>query len=252
MARNLMIVSLLSAVFTAPAFADEIFSLAFGFAYIEPKGTFAGDDGVTSTNINFEDDLDFEASRGLVAEVALQGGRLWLSATYLPLDFSSRGRANRDIVFRGRVFTVGADVRSDVEIDFFDFGLAYHILDLDYGSLRLQLGPELAVKYAEIGMLIEAISGIDSESVSATEVAPTIGVRGRGSMGDIFSLVGRIGYIEHHDESCLDAEVQIEYSPLPMLGIFVGYRYIKGDLHDSDVILDSTFSGPYAGAALSF
>ena len=252
MTRHLLLVPFLSAAFVASASADEIFSLKFGFAYIEPEGTFSGDDGVTSTEINFKDDLDFEASRGLVAEVALQGGRFWLSATYLPMDFSSSGTANRDIVFRGRVFTVGTDVRSDVTIDFLDFGLAYHILDFDYGSLRIQLGPEVAVKYANIEMFIEEIRGIESESVSATEVAPTIGVRIRGSIGDFLSVVGRIGYFEHDDESLLDAEIQTEYSPLPMLGVFVGYRYIDVDLHDSGATLDSTFSGPYVGAVARF
>ncbi len=252
MARILTVVSLLSAMLAGPAIADEIFSLKFGFAYIEPKGTFAGDDGVTSTKIDFENDLDFDGSSGLVAEIALQGGRFWLSGTYLPLKFASSGTASRDIAFRGKIFAVGADVRSDVEIDVFDIGIAYHVLDFDHGPARWQLGPEVVVKIADIEILVEEISGIDSESLTTTELVPTIGIRVRGSMGDLFSVVGRIGYFEFREDSCFDAEVQIEYSPVPMLGIFAGYRYIEVEVNDSDVILDSTFAGPYAGVVARF
>lgn len=252
MIRNIFIVSLLSVVFAAPAVADEIFSLKIGFASIDPDGKFAGENGGVATKIDFDDDLNFDNSEGVFAEAAVQLGRFRVSGGYLPLDFSGNGTITSDINFNGQTFSASTNVSSDVKIDVFDIAVAFYVIDFDDGPLRVQLGPELGVKIADIDMSVRDTSGGATESVSGTVPVPTIGARGRIALSDFVGVVGRIGYLEIRDNSFLDAEVQIEYSPLPMLGVFAGYRYIDVDVDESGVILQSTFSGPFAGVLARF
>ncbi len=252
MIRALFLFSLLTVVFATPAFADEIFSLKIGYASLEADGTFAGNNGGIGTTIDLDSDLNFDESEDVYAEAALQLGRIRFSAAYLPLEFSGAGALNRDITFGGQTFTAGTNVSSDVEAEVIDIGLAFHLLDFDDGPARVQLGPEVAVKVVDVDMSIADPAGATAESVSATVPVPTIGARGRIAFSDYAGVVGRIGYLEISGNSFLDADIQLEFSPLPLVGIFVGYRYLDVDVDESDVVLDSTFSGPYAGVLARF
>jgi hypothetical protein len=81
---------------------------------------------------------------------------------------------------------------------------------------------------------------------------PTIGARARVGIADFVALIGRVGYVEYDDNTFLDADGQIEISPIPLVGIYGGYRYLDIDVDESDIVLDATFKGPYAGAFLRF
>jgi hypothetical protein len=72
------------------------------------------------------------------------------------------------------------------------------------------------------------------------------------AFGDMFGIVGRVGYISYSDNSFLDAEVQVEFSPVPMVGIYAGYRLFDIDIDENDVLLDLRFSGPFAGVMVRF
>ncbi|NIR30064.1 MAG: hypothetical protein GWN84_12265 [Gammaproteobacteria bacterium] len=250
--RRLTPIVLFTFVVASPVLADETFSLKVGYATLDPDGKFAGENGGIATEIDFDDDLGFDSSDGVIAEGAVQLGPFRLSAGYLPLDFSGDGRLTQDITFGGETFTVGTDVKSDVEIDVYDFGFAFHLLNLDDGSTRVQLGPELAVKLADIDMSIRESAGGTSERVGATVPVPTIGARGRVGFADYFGVVGRVGYLEVSGNSFLDADVQVEFSPVPLVGVFAGYRYVNIDVDESGVLFDSTLAGPYVGAMVRF
>ncbi len=252
MIRKSLAVLLLSSVFSAPALADETFSLKIGFASIDPDGVFAGENGGSATRIDFDDDLNFDSSEGVYAEAAFQLGPFRLSGAYLPLDFSGNGTITSSITFDGTTFPASTNVASTVEMEIFDIGVAFHIINFDDGPMRVQLGPEVAVKITDVDMSVRDTSGGPTERVSATVPVPTIGARGRIAFSDYVGVVGRIGYLEISENSFLDAEIQIEYSPVPTLGVFAGYRYIDVDVDESGVILQSTFAGPFAGVFARF
>ena len=252
MIRELIVVSFLSAVFSASSLADETFSLKVGFASLDADGKFAGENGGIATEIDFDGDLNFDDSEEVYAEGAFQLGPFRVSAAYLPLDFSGSGTITSDIIFGGQTFPAGTNVASDVEMEVFDLAVAFHLINFDDGPMRVQLGPEVAVKIADVDMSVRDTSGGPTERISGTVPVPTIGARGRVALSDFIGVVGRIGYLEIQDNSFLDAEIQVEYSPLPTLGIFAGYRYIDVDVDESDVILQSTFAGLFAGVFARF
>jgi hypothetical protein len=58
--------------------------------------------------------------------------------------------------------------------------------------------------------------------------------------------------MEYQDNSFFDVDAQVEFSPLPLVGLFAGYRYLDVDIDEDDVLIDASFKGPYAGALIRF
>ena len=236
----------------SPALADELFSLKLGFQHLTPDGDFAvSADSLGGTTVNIDDDLELDDSDDFSLEAALQLGSFRLSAAYLPISFSGNSILTNDTNFNGETFVANSHVKSNVDLDIYEAGLCWHLVNIDDLPTRIQLGPELAVKYIDAKIEIEDIIGTkESESVRAA--VPTIGLRGRLAIGDSLGVVGRAGYLEYDNNAFLDIDVQVEYSPLPMVGIFAGYRYLDIDIDKDDVMLNATFDGPYVGALIRF
>jgi outer membrane protein len=235
------------ALSVVPVMADEMISFKAGYLSLSPEGEFAVFSGGVGTKVDMEDDLGFDDSEEFMAEAAVQLGSFRLTAGYLPLKFSGSG-STTGIIFNGQPFVGTVD--SDVDIDLYDVGLTWYLLNFDDLPVRLQLGPEVSVKYVEADISMRSITASESESVSVP--VPTIGLRGRVGLSDFLGLAGRVGYLEYDDNSFLDADAQLEFSPLPLVGIFAGYRYMDIEVDESDVFLDVTFDGPYGGAFIRF
>lgn len=238
------------ALTAAPALADEMVSLKVGYLTLSPEGEFAVFDGGIGTTVDMEDDLGFDDSEELMAEAAVQLGSFRLAAAYLPLRFSGHGTLSRDVAFGGQTFHVSDSVDSDVDIDLYDVGLTWHLLNLDDLPVRLQLGPELSVKFVDAELSMK--SGAVSETESVIAPVPTIGLRGRVGLADFLGLVGRVGYLDYDNNSFVDADVQVEFSPVPLVGVFAGYRYFDIEVDEDDVFIDAHFDGPYGGVLVRF
>lgn len=235
----------------APAHADELFSFKASYQNLNPEGDFAvADDGLTGTSVDMDGDLDFDDSDDYYMEAALQLGDFRLFAAYQPVGFSGEGVLTDSIRFNGRTFAAGSPVSSDVDLDIYEAGLAWYMVNIDDLPVRVQLGPELAVKY--IDATIDMKSGGIEESASAEVPLPTVGLRGRIAISDFLGVAGRAGYMEYSGNSFTDLDAQVEFSPVPLVGLFAGYRYLDIDLDEDDVMVDASFSGPYAGAMIRF
>ena len=244
---------ILLALTVSPVCADELFSLKAGYHQLTPDGEFAvSAGGFSGTPIDMDEDLNFDDSEDFYAEAALQLGAFRLFAAYLPLEFTGSGTLSEDIVFNGETFTIGTRVDSAVELDVFEAGLAWYLINIDDLPTRIQLGPELAVKYVDATLAVDENLTGRSESESVAVPIPTIGLRARIALGDYFGLSARAGYLEYDKNSFLDADVQVEFSPLPLVGVFAGYRYVDIDVDEEDVLIDATLDGPFVGALIRF
>jgi len=242
----------LTLLFPLQATADEMVSLKVGYQKLSPSGNFTGSENGIGTSVDIEDDLNMDDNEDVTAEVALQLGPFRLSAGYLPLKFSGTGELTSDFFFNGEKYTVGETVKGDIDVDLYDIGLTWYLINFDDLPVRLQLGPEIAVKIVDGDLSVNSRTTGIRESVSGTAAAPTIGARARVGISDFIALVGRVGYIEYDDNTFLDADAQVEISPIPLVGIYGGYRYLDIDVDESDIVLNATFDGPYAGAFLRF
>lgn len=251
--KRIFFLSALIALTVAPVCADELFSLKAGYHQLTADGEFAvSRNGQMGTPIDMNDDLNFDDSEDFYAEAALQLGAFRLFAAYLPLEFEGSGTLTENVNFNGVTFMAEAQVDSSVKLDVYEAGIAWHVINIDDLPTRIQLGPELTVKFVDATLAVrEDLTG-QSESDEVAAPIPTIGLRGRIALGDYFGLSARAGYLEYDDNSFLDADAQIEFSPLPLVGVFAGYRYMDIDVDEEDVVIDATLDGPFVGALIRF
>lgn len=241
---------------SSTSFADELLSIKAGYQLLSPEGSIAGTVNGVGQKVDVRRDLDLDDSGGLTGEVALQMGNSRLAFNYLPISFSGTGTLKVDGTFNGQAFSVNDQVKSELDIALYDIGYTYFLLNLDDLPSRLQLGLELAVKIADAEVMLRNLGTTGSLVFEETETAlvpiPTLGVRGRVALADFIGLVGRVGYMEYNDNQFLDAEAQVEFSPLPTLGLYAGYRYFDLKIDDSDLFVETEFSGPFGGLLVRF
>jgi hypothetical protein len=252
----MLLVFALALILPTQVLADEIVSLKVGFINLSPEGSFASGDttlaNLVPTKIDLEDDLDFDDKTKVMAEAALQLGSFRLSAGYLPLKFDGTSTLLNEVVFENDTFN--GRVKGKLDVDLYDLALAWHIVNIDDAPVRFQFGPELSVKIVDGTVSMEDLDEliVRREEVSGTAPVPTIGARARVGLGDFVALIGRVGYLEVSGNSFLDADAQVEFSPLPFVGVFAGYRHLDLDIDEDDLVIDATFAGPYAGAFVRF
>lgn len=234
------------------AFADELISLKLGYQLLSPEGSVAGTINGIGQKVDLERDLDLDDSENVTAEVALQWGSSHFSFNYLPIGFSGTGTLTVTGEFNGETFSVDDTVKTDLDIDLYDIGYTYYLLNFDDLPTRFQLGFEVAVKIADVDLTFNDVTQHFVESESATVPIPTIGVRSRIALADFLGVTGRIGYMEYDGNHFLDAEAQLEFSPFPMVGFYAGVRYFDLKIDEDDVFVETKFSGPFGGLLVRF
>lgn len=231
------------------AHADEAISVKVGYASLTASGNLSATAlGVPGTTLS-DSALGLKRSNNVIAEAALQLGDSRLSVSYLPLKFSGSSSLAAGTSFNGVAIPAGA-VTSELKADIFDFGYTYYLINMDDLPSRLQLGIETSIKYIRVDTMLSG--GGVTQTASANIPVPTIGARGRVALADFIGISARAGYIGYNDNRFLDVDAQVEFSPLPTLGIYGGYRYLDVKVDSSGVALDAQFSGPYVGAFFRF
>lgn len=237
---------------SSSVFADELFSLKGGYQLLSPEGSIAGTIDGVGQEVDLERDLNLDDSENITAEIALKWGDSHLSFNYLPIDFSGTGTLTVDGEFNGEPFSEDDVVKTDLDIDLYDIGYTYYLLNFDDLPTRFQFGLELAVKIADVDLTFNDLTQNFVESESVTVPIPTIGVRTRIALADFLGITGRIGYMEFNDNHFLDAEAQLEFSPFPMVGLYAGVRYFDLKIDEDDVFVETKFSGPFGGLLVRF
>lgn len=241
------------ALATMPASADEAFSMKAGYLSLNPSGQVAATTaGIAGTKVDVDRDLGMGRSNGIMVEAALQMGDSRLSATYLPLKFTGTGTLQTAVNFNGQAYNLGSTVTSTFKADIYDIAYTYYLINMDDMPSRLQIGIDTSVKITKAETTLSDSTLGTTQTRSATIPIPTIGARGRVALADFVGLSGRIGYLGYAGNRFMDGEAQIEFSPIPTLGIFGGYRFIQLKVDRSGVFADLRFSGPFAGALFRF
>ena len=237
---------------TGNLYADELLSVKAGYQILEPEGTIGGTINNIGGTVDIQNDLDFDDSEDFSGEVAISWGNSRLSLNYLPLDFSGTGTLSDTIVLNGTEFSASTEVKSNLSIDLYDIGYTYYLLNFDDLPTRFQFGLEVAVKVADADFSITESTTGQTESESVLAPIPTVGARARIALADYLGIVGRIGYMEYSGNHFLDAEAQVEFSPIPMLGIYAGYRYFDLTIDEDELYVDAKITGPFAGVMVRF
>lgn len=232
------------------AHADETISIKAGYATLTATGNLAvTSQGITGTNLS-DSTLGLKRSNNVTAEVAIQLGDGRLTASYLPLKFSGSSTLGTAVNFNGQNFTAGTAITSELKASITDIGYTYYLVNMDDLPSRLQFGIETSLKYIQLDSSLSGGGVVANSSVNIP--LPTIGLRGRVALADFIGLSGRVGYVGYNGNTFTDVDAQIEFSPLPTLGIYGGYRYLDVKADSSGVVLDTQFKGPFAGLFFRF
>ena len=232
------------------AFADETISIKVGYAALTPTGSIAVNAGGLTGTVLTDTTLGLKRSDNVTAELAIQLGDGRLSASYLPMKFSGASTLATNTNFNGQTFAATTAVTSELKATLTDIGYTYYLVNMDDLPSRLQFGIEPSLKLFNINATL--IGGGATQTTSANIAIPTIGLRGRVALADFIGISGRFGYVGYKNNNYADADAQIEFSPIPTLGIYGGYRYLDAQVDSNGVILNSRFAGPYAGAFFRF
>lgn len=236
----------------SPALSDELLSVKAGYQMLEPEGSIAVSDHGFGSKLDVDQDLHLDDSEELFGEVALQLGNSRLTFSYLPIEFSGSGTIPFSGSYNGQVFNIGDQVSSEIKLDLYDVGYTYYLINMDDVPTRFQLGIEFSVKLADLEVnFSDSVTGLN-ENDSLMVPLPTLGIRSRIALADLIGINLRAGYFQYDDNSILDADIQLEYSPLPSAGIFVGYRFFDIDVDEKDLYVSLEISGPYAGLMIRF
>ncbi len=248
-----MLIIALLGFLASTAFADELLSFKAGYLNLGPEGSAAVSEGLTpGTIVDLESDFSLDGDDSYFAEAALHLGDFRLFAAYLPIDFSGENILTQSVSFNGETFAGNSRIKTDVEINIYEAGMAWFMINLDDTPVRVQFGPEISAKYVDVSLDLEDVPLTKSTSESAHVAVPSVGARLRVGVADFLGVIGRVGYMEYNDYSFMDVDAQVEFSPIPLVGVYAGYRYLDIDVNESDVYIDATFSGPYAGAMVRF
>jgi len=240
-------------LFSVKLYADETVMLKAGYMTLDARGSFgAAAGGLAATPVNVDSTLHLARSNQMTVEAALQLGDFRAGLNYFPIKFSGDGVLGTAVQYNGQTYAAGNTVHASLEADVFDASLTYYLLNMDDLPSRLQLGVEAAVKIVHAtSSMTDKTTGL-TQSVSTTLPIPTLGARGRVALSDLVGLTGRAGYLGYAGNHFLDSEMQVEFSPLPTVGVYVGYRLIDLKVSRSGVLLDNVVSGPFVGGLVRF
>lgn len=176
----------------------------------------------------------------------------------LSSEWSGSGRAEQQITIGGVVINLGADVDTDIELDFIKLGTTWDFAPTSIVELGIGVGLAL-LDFS--GRITEPTSG-QSEAASVTTPLPMLAARASVDVGDfeVGALLSGLAIDLGDDEvSWLDLDVSGSYvfASAGLAGsVALGYRWIEADVEFEDggdeIAADLGFRGPYIGVSLSF
>jgi hypothetical protein len=170
------------------------------------------------------------------------------------LNVDGSRETDRSFTFDGRTYPISTSITSEADVVFVGVDYGYDLVHTAQGALGLTLGIRFVSAEASIkapalnqegkGELQAALPALGLMVVLHPIPAPpfsSLALTARLSGGTI----GDRG-------SFIDADAGIEWLPIPLLAIRVGYRYFHGQGEDGGDEADIDLRGPYASLTLAF
>jgi hypothetical protein len=244
--------------------ASTVAAFHEALVHVEAGAWFPSLDGeLRSSASGLTGDLISDSDIGIEdPDVVLQGGitfRLLQRHTIRihGFGFSLDGdtTTSRTFNFDGRTYPVSTRVTSEADAAFFGADYGFDLVHTEALALGLTLGARFL-------------------TVEASIQAPLLGLEGKGELQSALPAVG-LNVILHpfppvpflkslalvarlaggtigDGGSFIDVDGGLEWLPIPVLAIRIGYRYFHGQGEDGGQEAEIDLSGPYAGLTLAF
>jgi hypothetical protein len=203
--------------------------------------------------VDFVDDLGMDDDEGV------QGGMVDLKfgrSNHFYLSYWSVGYDEKDheltgtISYNGIVYPSGTSVTSSLDLDTFEGGYAFDLLDFE----TFRLGFLLNVNWYAVDSKINTLSPSYIENDDKMDlVFPLLGVRSRmGFWGNRIQLSGRFAGLWWHGSGWWDGSAEISYHPYNNLSVAGGYRAIHLDASQDDDVVNIKLDGLIASLTYRF
>ncbi|MEF8942952.1 MAG: TIGR04219 family outer membrane beta-barrel protein [Desulfohalobiaceae bacterium] len=232
----------------APASALPLLDGDAGVRYWSAKPS--GDLSYDGDNLDLEDNLDFEREGVPSVYARAHIPLLMLEARYTRLDYSGNAENITTSSEEFGSITLNNDASTETTLDILHGGAMFSVplpvVDLGLGAGVSYLDAEAEIKANGNKETATAEAPLPVAKARAEFSPPIVGldfaVSGEGlvySGNSFYDLRGTVGYT-------------LWESMLAGLRVEGGYRHIRIDFDEEDLVLDANFSGPFAGVSLSF
>jgi hypothetical protein len=205
------------------------------------------------TDIDAQRDLGMQDTNFAEGGATLRLGRHQLGFLFTPIDFTADQNVSRTVVFRGRPYTVGTRVVSELEIQHLQLYWAWQFLR--FGDNKFRLGP-----------MIEADGFVIHGSLAAPNLSPpvtekediSVGLPTAGLALDIephrlLHVYGRVAGIKVGDYGYfVGSEAGVKVRPVRLLFFSAGYRTFNLHVDNSPDFARVQLRGPFVGAGIHF
>lgn len=235
------------------------FSNADGDLYLDQQNR---DDG---TDVDLQDDLGMEDSETLPA-VAFNwrlSNKSRVQAEYFSFGQSGRRNTSERIEWGDLDFEVGAEVRSDLDLDVVRGFFGYSFIKDE----RKELGAGLGLHYLRLDASLAGNATIAGIPVLNVErgfddwaILPNIGGFGNYAFSDKWLASGRVDWIsadiDSYDGQLWNVEVAVQYQAFEHFGVGLAYRYLDFELNanksNGDWGGDLEYNGPLLFVTANF
>ncbi len=174
-----------------------------------------------------------------------------------PMNFQSSNSIPGGFTFGGKSYDPGT-FDSEINLDHYDFALYYGLPFLGLATLEtLNIDAGLNLRFINFDAKIDQATTNLHESKSFTLTVPMVYVGAQFTPMDRLSIEGEIRGIAYSANHFYDIIGRVKYKVIkvPLLidtFVAVGYRYENIKIDAKDVMLDMSFSGPFAEIGIEF
>lgn len=266
MFRNAVMVLLLVLCVAACASASD--------AIVEFEGRYwmpdlAAKARVTESNL-VGTDVNFKSELGLKDEDFPEGRFTYhltpnskIRAFYTQAEFNGDQTVSRQIIFDGKTYDVGTQVKTDLELQYFGLGWVWEFIDVFGG--RLKAGTILEAKGVAGKVTLDApVAGI-KESTDFIAGLPTVGACiavnpfknnapyvSDTILSDLSFYAEAAGMSAGEYGYFVDAEAGVRWTPIKYVSVSGGYRVVSLKAEDDPDYARFELKGPFAAATIRF
>lgn len=209
--------------------------------------------GIRGSTTDLKDDLGFDRAEMGFFEAYGRYGRHRLTVGYQDAEYSGSTNIPREIIAKGQTYPAGSLVGGNLRLQTLELEYQYDFLRLENFLSGMSLGVIGKILYVE---------GHTSSS------APALGLSGQGNFYAPIPMLGvgvQMGLLAHWLEfrgkvtgstfsgnTFMGVDAALSLTPLPYMDLTCGYKYIKYDYEQDNVMLDITLSGPYVGLTIRY
>lgn len=209
--------------------------------------------GIRGSTIDLKDDLGFDRADMGIFEAYGRYGRHRLTVGYQNAEYSGSTNIPREIIAKGQTYPAGSLVEGNLRLQTLELEYQYDFLRLENVLSGMSLGAIGKILYVEGHTSSSAPAlGLNGEGNFYAGI-PMLGIGVQaGLLANWLEFRGKVTGSTFSGDTFMGVDAALSLTPFPYMDLTCGYKYIKYDYEQDNVMLDVTLSGPYVGLTIRY